>query len=171
MFMLDAQLSLMRAWTEAAQANLRLFTTPWPANPWSMGPWSMGPWSMPSTGATNPWMAGNPWMTGSAWPMPFVQAAWTPASFPMWCWPVPYAGFAPSPQIFNAWMSAPMAWSAAAAQLWSFAPRPTTTNWTPAASYRSAGGHATAAIVTPADLARTLSNFWTASVPSARKLH
>lgn len=199
MFLFDAQMAMMRAWTEAGQTGLRMMTgqpmapwtmpfgNPWTTNPWTTNPWASNPWAA-NPWSSNPWAAmGNPWSFGAAWTQPFVAAPfWGAAAQPMlgsmWGWPFMTAPMPMlplgTPPAFAAMMQMPLAWSAAAAEIWS--PRtPPAATWpatsTPSASssssYRSAGGHATATIVTPVDLARSLANFWTTDPSPTGKLH
>ena len=158
MFPFDLQAKLAQTWFDAAAsgfAALGSLVAP-PRNPW-FAPAAALPmgafWNVPSP-AANPWS----WMTGSSrgwWPMPMpfganwfnpvgfgmAGAAW-PSAYRAWGGmfptPIPFSMFAPSPWQPGAPIVLPMAETAAVA---------IETIKLIEASYRTAGGHATAAIL------------------------
>lgn len=196
MWMLDLQLGMVRAWTEATQtwcntcaetalAATRALTSPKvPAVTWPFLPMQPFASALPS-----PFQAFN-WMPTAA-TAPFTQvtqsfgipgwpaASWTwqpPASFatPPWflaaAWPMPMARPAPAlpnmTALFEPFLKLSTAWMAAMTSVSASALKPKSEaaparRSEPASSYRSAGGHAsTAVIVTPYDVARSMSAFW-----------
>ncbi|MFM9845931.1 MAG: hypothetical protein ACKVP3_02070 [Hyphomicrobiaceae bacterium] len=158
MFPFDLQAKLAQTWFDAAAsgfAAMGALTTP-PRNPYPwLAPAATLPasfWGMPSL-ASNPWAA---WMTGSSrgwWqmPMPFY-ASWSgPLGFGMGGagWPSAYrawAGLFQPPTAFS--MFAPSPWQPQATITLPFTPAEAAANTMALieASYRTAGGHATAAI-------------------------
>lgn len=195
MWMLDLQLGMVRAWTEATQtwcnactetalAATRAMTPPKaPAVTWPFLPMQPFASALPSPFQAFNWMptvaaapftqltqsfgvpgwptaswtwqppaswASSPWPLGAAWAMPPARPA--PAV------PNMSALFEPFLKLSTAWMAAMT--SAASAFRPQSEPAPVRRS-EPASSYRSAGGHAsTAVIVTPYDVARSMSAFW-----------
>ncbi|NJO23922.1 MAG: hypothetical protein HC868_14600 [Sphingomonadales bacterium] len=171
MFPFDIQAKLAQTWFDAAASGFAVMsalTTP-PRNPY---PWLAPAAAMPMWGvATNPWS----WMTGSSrgwWQMPVpFYANWSgPLGFGMagTGWPSAYrawAGMFQAPTAFS--IFAPSPWHASAPitlpMLDATAVAVETIKFVEA-SYRTAGGHATAAIFRAMEpRPRALS--WPAMVP------
>ncbi len=169
MFPFDIQAKLAKTWFDAAAsgfAAMSALTTP-PRNPYA---WFSPPAAMPMWGtAANPWS----WMMGSSrgwWqmPMPFY-ANWSgplgfgmagtgwPSAYSAWAGmfqtPTTFSMFAPSPWHPSVPMTLPIAEATAVA---------VETIKFVEASYRTAGGHATAAILRALEPpARTRELTWT----------
>ncbi len=114
-----------------------------PSAPWPAVAWSFaGPWPTPVSPPSNPLLE----MSKLVLPLMALPAAWASA-------------------MSSGTKAAPMLGVEGQT-------RASSTPATPASSYRSAGGHAAAAVIaTPFDVARTMSAFWSFEPMSGRKPH
>ena len=192
MFLFEMQMGLIKAWTDAAESGVPLctetfqrtaaltqslpgsaasFSTNLPMT-WPFG-WPMAGWSAasPFTGFTaSPFTAMMPWAR-FANPSPANFFGWPMSMFAAQPWPLAamsaFAPMAPTPwpSMFSAM---PSPWTAPTPAFW-FQGASAPARQAASTSYRSAGGHATATIAMPAEFAQSMSDFWTAWTPGARR--
>jgi hypothetical protein len=203
MWMLDLQLGMARAWTDAVRTLWKAGADAVTAAARGVGapstpplPWPAAMWQPFARSAYNPVQALTPmaFMFPESSPSPWAFSGlpgawtWTPSSpWPAMAWsfasPWPSSLSQPANPLLEMsklMLALPVAWASAMSSGAKSLPmfgaesgtRASATPAAPSSSYRSAGGHATAAVITtPLDVARSMSSFWSFEPMSGRKPH